>query len=147
MPLSNILKSVAGTCSFCNQKAGILSREHPECRRTFQTGWEEMITVAAEAARTHTFQEKPLRLTLAEIAQRSYRDGATVNQALEEGWKRGVAQAMTDGIISRDEEERLRAFRDHLALEDNAAGQDAIWDMERASGERLILEARLAAIR
>ena len=74
MPLSNILKYVAGTCSFCNQKAGILSREHPECRRTFQTGWEEMITVAAEAARTHTFQEKPLRLTLAEIAQRSYRD-------------------------------------------------------------------------
>ena len=31
-------------------------------------------------------------------------------------------------------------------LEDNAAGQDAIWDLERASGERLILEARLAAI-
>ena len=37
-------------------------------------------------------------------------------QALEEGWKRGVAYAMTDGIISRQEEERLRAFRDQLAL-------------------------------
>ena len=28
MPLSNLLKSAAGTCPFCNQKAGILSREH-----------------------------------------------------------------------------------------------------------------------
>ena len=29
MPLSNLLKSAAGTCPFCRQKAGILPREHP----------------------------------------------------------------------------------------------------------------------
>ena len=52
---------------------------------------------------------------------------------------------MTDGIMTR-EEESLRAFRDHLALRDNAADQDAIWDLEQASGHRLMLEARLAAI-
>ena len=28
MPLSNLLKSGAGTCPFCHQKPGILSREH-----------------------------------------------------------------------------------------------------------------------
>ena len=33
MSLSNLLKTAAGTCPFCNQKAGILSREHNECRR------------------------------------------------------------------------------------------------------------------
>ena len=33
MILSNLLKSAPGTCPFCRQKAGILSREHPECRR------------------------------------------------------------------------------------------------------------------
>ena len=27
MPLSNLFSSAAGTCPFCNQKAGILSRE------------------------------------------------------------------------------------------------------------------------
>ena len=36
MPLSSLLKSAAGTCPFCSRKAGILSREHPMCRRTFQ---------------------------------------------------------------------------------------------------------------
>ena len=43
MPLSSLLKSAAGTCPFCNQKAGIISREHPECRRAHQAGWQEMV--------------------------------------------------------------------------------------------------------
>ena len=52
MPLSNLLKSAAGTCPFCHRKAGILSREHPEhpehpeypeYRRTYQAGWNEMV--------------------------------------------------------------------------------------------------------
>ena len=43
MPLSNLLKSAAGTCPFCSQKAGILSREQPDCRRTFQAGWNEIV--------------------------------------------------------------------------------------------------------
>ena len=46
MTLSNFLKSAAGTCPFCNQKAGILSREHPDCRRTYQAGWDEPVRLA-----------------------------------------------------------------------------------------------------
>ena len=38
MPISNLLKSAAGTCPFCHQKAGILSREYQGCRRTYRTG-------------------------------------------------------------------------------------------------------------
>ncbi len=38
-----------------------------------------MVAIAAEAAGTHVFDEKTLRLTLAEIADRSYGGGATVN--------------------------------------------------------------------
>ena len=46
MPLSNLLKSAAGTCPFCNQKAGILSREHPECRRAHQAGRNGTVNLA-----------------------------------------------------------------------------------------------------
>lgn len=46
-----------------------------------------MVTLAAEATRTHSFDEKSLGINLAEIAHRCYGDGASVNQALEEGWK------------------------------------------------------------
>ena len=43
MPLSNHLKSAAGTCPFCHQKPGIISREHPECRRTLWGGRQKRI--------------------------------------------------------------------------------------------------------
>ena len=146
MPLSNILRSASGTCPFCRQKAGILSREHSQCRRTVDAGWQEMLELAADAARTHTFNEKTLRLSLAEIAKNSYGDGATVNQALEEGWKRGVAHSMADGIITQAEETKLREFRDRLALDTASADQQASEQLDRASRDRLMLDARLAAL-
>ena len=146
MPLSSLLKSAAGTCPFCRQKAGILSRKHPECRRTHQAGWNEMVQLAAQTAASRTFDEKTLRLSLAEIARRSYGDGTTVNQALEQGWKQGVDHSMADGIVSQAEETRLREFRDRLALDPSAADTSAATQLERASTERLTLDARLAAI-
>ena len=113
---SHLLHAGAGTCSFCRQKAGILSRAHRDCQETFKAGWTEMVNLAADAARTHKFDEKTLRLTLAEIARRSHGDGATANQALLEGWKQGVAHAIADGIISPDEEDRLKEFENQMAL-------------------------------
>ena len=47
MPLSNLLKSTAGTCPFCNQKPGILTRQHPECRRTYQGRGENLLKSTA----------------------------------------------------------------------------------------------------
>ena len=117
MPLSNLLKSAAGTCPFCHQKAGILNREHSQCRRAHQAGWNEMVTLAASAAASHTFDEQSLRLSLAGIAKRSYGDGNTVNQALEEGWKQGVSHATADGIVSQAEEARQAEQDGRLAAE------------------------------
>ena len=44
-----------------------------------------MVNHAAQAAALHTFDEKTLRLSKAEIARRSCRDGKTVSQAADEG--------------------------------------------------------------
>ena len=85
MPLSNLLKSAAGTCRFCRQQAGIISRAHPGCRRTYQVGWNEMVRLAGDAARSHEFHANSLRVSLAEIARRSYGDASTVARALEQG--------------------------------------------------------------
>ena len=146
MSLTNLMKSAAGTRPFCNQKAGILSREHPECRRIHQAGWHKMVNLAAQAAGSPDFDENQLRLTMAAVAQRSYGNGDTVNQALETGWKLGVDHSMADGIITQDEETRLREFRDHLALGSDTADPSAIGQLDRASQDRLMLDARLAAI-
>ena len=146
MPLSALLCSAAGTCRYCGKKAGVLARDHSECRRTFDAGWNRMVEMAADAAKTHQFNENALRRSMAEIARDSYGNGATVNQALEEGWKRGVAHAMADGIITQPEEANLREFRDRLTLDSNKADPKAAAQLNRASQDRLMLDARLAAI-
>ena len=136
MSLSSLLRSAAG----------ILSREHPHCRRTFQAGWNEMVQLAAQAAGSPDFDEGHLRLTLSAVAKISYGDQDTVNQALEEGWKQGAAHSMADGIITQDEEARLREFRDQLALGADTADPSVMGQLDRASKDRLMLDARLAAI-
>ena len=92
------------------------------------------------------FDEGHLRLTMSAVAKISYGNEDTVNQALEAGWKLGVDHSMADGIITQDEEARLREFRDHLALGSDTADPSAIGQLDRASQDRLMLDARLAAI-
>ena len=145
MPISNILKSAAGTCPFCNQKAGILSREHPECRRTFQAGWNEMVELAAHAAKSHEFHVNSLRVSLAEIARRSYGDASTVARALEEGWRRAVKQAKADGSVTHDEEIRLRKFRERLGLNRSSAHAQATAQLNRIPTQRLFSLTQAAA--
>ena len=135
-----------GTCRYCVQNAGFLRKQHSPCRDLHTTGIQEMTQLAAQAASAHTFNEAALRQSLSAIAQRSRATGEDIDRALEEGFRQGVAHAMSDGILTRDEEERLRAFRDRLALETSAADQGALDELDRAGADRVVMEARLAAI-
>ena len=90
MPLSSLLKSAAGTCPFCKQKAGILSREHQGCRWTYQAGWDEIVRLASGAAKSHEFPANSPRLSLTEINRHSSGDANTVARALEEDWRRAL---------------------------------------------------------
>ena len=146
MPITKFLQSLNGTCRYCGQKTGILQRDHTQCRQTHQAGIQEMTQLAAQAAGSHTFNEATLRQTLGAIAQRSRATDQDIDRALEQGFRQGVAQAMSDGILTREEEERLRTFRDSLALEDSTADSKTLATLDRASSDRLIMEARLAAI-
>ena len=141
MPLTKIIDSLSSTCRYCGQKAGMLCRRHhQDCEETHHTGWQEMVSLVTQAAADHSFNEATLQQSLRAIAQRCYATDEDVARAIEEGWKRGVASAMADGIITRDEEERLRAFRDRLALESSAANQGSLAELDRAGADRVMLE-------
>ena len=146
MPLTKLIDSLAGVCRHCGQKAGILQRHHTGYEQSAQEGWQQMVALAAQAAGTPNFSEQTLRQSMATIAQRARLGDHTVDQALEQGWKQGVAHAMSDGIISRQEEEQMRAFRDSLALEDTTADPKDLGALDRASTDRIMMEARLIAI-
>ena len=135
--MENPLKSAAGTCPFCHQKAGILSREHSQYRRTFQAGWNEMVDLAADATGSHEFNPNSLQVALTEIARRSFGDRSTVNQALEEGWRGAVRKAAADGSITHEEEFRLRRFRERLGLNRSSAHAPATTQLNLISRHRL----------
>ena len=146
MPFTQLLQSLRGQCRHCGQQAGVLQRNHQECQEAHGAGWQEMASLATKATMTHTFNEAALRQSLAAIANRSHATGEDIERSLEEGFAQGVAQAMADGIITRDEEQRLCAFRDRLALENSAADQGALAELDRAGTDRVLMEARPATI-
>ena len=105
-----------------------------------------MTQLATQAASAHTFNEAALRQPLQAIAQRSRATREDIDRALEEGFRQGVAHAMSDGILTHQEDERLRTFRDRLALEDSTGDSKTLATLDRASSDRIMMEARLAAI-
>ena len=60
-----------------------------------------MVQLAAQAAASHDFDDKTLRLSLAEIAHRSYEDDTTINQAMDESWKQAIDHAVADGNLTQ----------------------------------------------
>ena len=58
MRLTNLLRSDAGTCRYCGNKARVLTLDHPGCRRTHLHGWNQMVQLTSEAVRPTTSTRK-----------------------------------------------------------------------------------------
>ena len=100
----------------------------------------------AQAAGTAGFNETALRSTLQAIAQRA----KATRKTSPRPYSRRVGPEREAGHAGRHPDcrrgDKPRIFRDHMVLEENGANRDAIWYLERASGERIMMEARLTAI-
>ena len=135
-----------GVCRYCGQNAGFLRKQHAQCRDQRRAGMEEMVKLVAQSAGTDNFNETALRQTLNAIAARAYAGEDEINAAMAAGWARGISHAMADGILTRDEETRLREFRDRMALEGNSQTAEGEATLNRTATDRLTLDARLAAL-
>ncbi len=137
-----------GDCKYCGQKAGFMRGKHKECESTYQAGRQRMVALVAQAASRSNFSEAALLEDLSSIAQASYIDDDVIRAVIAEGWHQAVTEGLADGILTQDEEARLRDFRDQFALNDqwDKTSQDAGEQLDRASRDRLMLDARLAAL-
>ncbi len=136
-----------GNCKYCCNKAGFMRSQHKECEKTHEAGWQRMVGLVAEAAGKPDFSEAALLDNLAAIAGSSFIDDDGIRAVIAEGWHQAVKEGLADGILTQEEEARLRDFRDQFALEaENAAGQATVAQLERAVHDRLMLDARLAAL-
>ena len=108
-----------GTCKYCGQNAGFMRRQHGHCRDLHSTGIQEMTQLAVQASGSPGFSEVALRQTLRAIAGRAHGTEDDVSQAIAAGWAQGVQHAMSNGIITQEEENQLRHFRDRLISGDD----------------------------
>ena len=132
-----------GQCSYCGEKAGFFKNQHKACRSRYSYGFQQMVDMDAEAATRSDFNEATLRSSLAGIANQSYASD-DIDAAIARGWAMSVKDAISDGILTRVEEDNLRNFRDRMAVIDDPATEDASEDLQRGAEDRLVLAARLA---
>ena len=135
-----------GACKHCGQNAGFLRKQHGQCRDLHATGIREMTHLAAQSAGSPGFSEVALRQTLRVIAGRAHATEEDISQAIAAGWAQGVRHAMSDGIITRDEETQLRHFRDRLVSGDDRLVSEAVSTLDQAASDRLMTDARMTAI-
>ena len=134
-----------GSCVHCGRPAGFLRRKHRQCDSAHQSGVSEMTALAEAAASTGAFDANALRQQLAAVAERAFAGEDHITAAIERGWERAVAESLSDGVLTREEEARLRDYRDRLALGQGASGRAAS-RLERAAQKRLMQEARAVAL-
>ena len=104
-----------------------------------------MEALARQAAAAGDFNAKAIRQRLAEVAERSFANEDQLTTAIERGWERAVVESLADGVLTQSEENRLRGFRDQLALAPSA-GTAVEARLDRAAAKRLRQEARAAAL-
>ena len=134
-----------GKCAYCGNDAGFLRGRHKACKETRDAGWNEMVETASRAAQGPDFSVAALTSVLSDVAGRSWMGEDDVRTAIAKGWSVAVRESLADGVLTQEEETRLRVYRDDMAAQggfDDAAESE----MEQASRKRLVNQARLAAL-
>ena len=101
--------------------------------------------MARGAAGRDDFREAALAEAAQAIAERSFLKETDIRAAIADGWHEAVQESLADGIVTREEEVRLREFRDSMALRTDEVGR-AAGQLDQAVAERLAVEGRAAAV-
>ena len=105
-----------------------------------------MVQLAAQAAGTASFNETALRNTLQAIASRARATEDDISQAIADDWVQGVSHALSDGILTQEEEDNLRTFRERLVTGELAVIAQGSATLDRAIQDRIRTQARRAAL-
>ena len=133
-----------GQCRYCQEDAGFLRRAHGGCSDAFKQGREQIEELARGAALSGSLDAGALRGRVMEIARPARMLAKDVDEALAEGWRAAAREALDDKVLTREEDERLTAFRRAMDLVDGDLGRED--DKVRvATRERLTAAAGRAA--
>ena len=135
-----------GDCKYCGKSAGFLRSKHRECDEAHKAGWQQIVGLVSQAATTIDFNEVALRKTLESIAVRAWMSNRELNVAIAQGWRGAVGASLADGILTQEEEERLRNFRDRMSVVVDPSNATALTQLTEGATNRLVSEARRVAL-
>lgn len=132
-----------GICIYCKNPAGFLRKKHMECQKKFIAGNNEIKELIKSSASTNS-NIKELKSKINEIASNSYIAEPELKNIIYEGWKLAIEQAFEDGVLSKQEEDKLGDIIENFEFNKNSLNTDpAYMKLVKGAILRDILEGKI----
>lgn len=95
-----------GICKICGEKAGWLRSYHKECRQRYDAGQKLIDALIIDSVR-HGINRDVIEEKVSEFANAFHLDLPGVKPILLSAWDKAVEDAMSDNLLSKEEEKRL----------------------------------------
>jgi len=104
-----------GKCIYCGQKAGLFSDKHKECEQKYLNGQSEIVKLI-ESTIVEADDFSNLKADIEKIATECYIPTTRFDNLFTKGYDKAVEKFLEDGIITKEEEEKLDKFQEQLQL-------------------------------
>jgi len=132
-----------GTCKYCGQKAGFLKSKHKECEDKYKNGKSEIIKLV-ESAIAETSDFNKLKSDIEKISNESFIKQEELEGLYVAGFDNVLEIFLDDDILSEEEEERIRVFRDFFNFNQDVLDKNgSLQKVVKASIIREITEGKI----
>jgi hypothetical protein len=95
-----------GRCTYCGKSAGLFRSEHSECRAQHDQGYKQ-ITQIFDGLLNNAATVEQLRDRAADVARTHFIPESELRSLMTEGFKKAVESALSNDLLSEDDEQKL----------------------------------------
>ncbi len=119
-------------CKYCDKPAGFLRKKHAECvaqhqehQRLIQNGCSQITALSLSAIKgVESFNS--LKNKISEIEQSHSIPEQNRKSLLIKSWENAVEDFLEDGVLDRDEENRLAEFKEYFSLSQDDLNKNGV---------------------
>ena len=119
-------------CKYCGKPAGFLRKKHAECevqyqehQRLIQNGCSQITVLALNAIKSAEGFDS-LKNKISEIEQSHSISEQNRKSLLIKSWENAVEDFLEDGVLDRDEENRLTEFKEYFSLSQDDLNKNGV---------------------
>lgn len=114
-------------CKFCGQPAGFLRSVHKECELAHSNALVSIPNEISESiTSTSDFSNLNNEITL--LAKTAYVNQNELSELYSLGFDKAVEIFLDDGVISKDEEEKISGFKKYFNLDQNVLNKNGSFE-------------------